>query len=1591
MRPPPQERPLKKEEALRLQGTRGNPLGCKQRLPEVPPLRLTLGPGIATSDIRRSPANGLPQIPRTSRVPLREEAYEHGVGLAPLWSQEGINLGEREVLLHLCTYRGPPKVPHGDPKRRLPTFSHGVPQVYRDIKHSDEPQNAVANVKDLSRAPIGHDGSAIGCSRGSREPKSSPSRQQHASGGNGAPELVSGARLRLNLESLYAASNTLKDRNGIGHPGPQCLGEGRRLTANEATAMRDYTLRLLQYSEWEAEKHSTSLAKQQRRGHLTARGSAVGASGSSTDRNDAHFKSETPRAARSLVKSLVHQLEARKIRCKAGGTVRHTGHLGGPMTHVPVFAGKEKEEDSAGSSSTGRPWAPLDSPIPEEKQTSASCSNTTGKVNTLQQCNSVSVKGEPKGGQGASEEPWRLEAHQLDAALHRGTPEKIVGSYLLGRTIGEGTFGKVKVGTHTLTGECVAVKVLEKDKLRAAEDAERVLREIHILRAVRHPHIIHLLEIVETASRLYLVMELASGGELFDFIVQRQRVDEPTARRLFRQILSGVEALHSMFICHRDLKPENLLLDSSMNIKIVDFGLSNLYRHKRMLVTACGSPSYAAPEIVQGKLYSPLAVDIWSCGVILYALLVGRLPFEESTTEGLYRRIISGHFGCPSHLSPEACSLLRGILHTTAAPARSGSSLHQPRYHLLCIKKRREEDAAASQAKQQQKQCLECPSPQNEALRSPRVKCPSVQGPDPAVKMRSEGASVALAKFALDSSSHKACQKRTDGVVTASRETAKPANAKERRNEPFNSQESLQRQVDQTRVRRQIQSIRQRPERLIYSCARPRSATGGQATGGKMLNLSAAPREPDHSMTAAAWQKQLPAVPHEHTAARALTQREKRLPYASHLRRSIPLPCDSLDAVEDNLLNSSQEKAQLQSSALPTDGGRSQDQMELLRDSMHSELEATQRLQEQECILSALRKQQAPTATQKDVSVRQNILQRGQGKPVQIKGAQSMQHDQVQPRADTLQTTQQLLHNILVRQHKQMREEHMQRFVGRLPNQLLNADQPACWPLMTRGSLPASTVPKPSLEKQKSSTRMLMSLLSPRCSVEHAILRSQAESQGARGSLTAAPLTAVLSPSKAGICRDSAACSGRGSSVRDPTGLTSTTQRDSTSGCAGPEAQARCSRGGNQKLPRRVPGGLIPTKPSTMVTQTPGRRLHTEERMQNRELNKTASRATHIPSLSLRATNKSSGTSSGTSSNNSAGISIRLSHNKGSTVIGPDDSSKTAKSLCPPTFTANGTSLESRPIGGSLTARNTFEKTDTAGARPGAVSGHGVPSGSAMGSNLSRLDSLREQTHPVSLRLLAVAKAKVGARRAASIQAQLSTRKQPCRNNVLPVQSHSRASTAASQGGVRGAIHSASKGAASPPVVQPSQQRSETADGMISTGLRTPYKPDNISTPAALGRMSTAKTPPVATRIPVRDAWVDINSLSERKNFEDSRSILRRIPSRPSVQGQAPHSQPDTRKRPSEGVIQAAGVNVNKDFRRGGSNFTSSSAAEAPGPSSDLRAVPLMCMRSSMPPLPLNEELKHKAGAPFCSAASGLAENILSYRPLGASPPGLLP
>jgi len=238
----------------------------------------------------------------------------------------------------------------------------------------------------------------------------------------------------------------------------------------------------------------------------------------------------------------------------------------------------------------------------------------------------------------------------------------VLSQYSLGKTLGIGAFGKVKLAVHGITHQKVAVKILNKGKIKHLEMAEKVRREINILKMCTHPHICRLYEVIDTPSDIFVIMEFVSGGELFDYIVSRGRLPPDEARHFFHQIVSGIEYCHYHKIVHRDLKPENLLIDADNNIKLADFGLSNVAHDGDFLRTSCGSPNYAAPEVISGNLYAGPEVDVWSCGVILYALLCGTLPFDDESIPNLFKKIKSGMYSLPSHLSQSSRDLILKML-----------------------------------------------------------------------------------------------------------------------------------------------------------------------------------------------------------------------------------------------------------------------------------------------------------------------------------------------------------------------------------------------------------------------------------------------------------------------------------------------------------------------------------------------------------------------------------------------------------------------------------------------------------------------------------------------------------------------------------------------------------------------------------------------------------------------------------------------------------------------------------------------------------------------------------------------------------------
>ncbi|XP_052182685.1 CBL-interacting serine/threonine-protein kinase 23-like isoform X2 [Diospyros lotus] len=247
----------------------------------------------------------------------------------------------------------------------------------------------------------------------------------------------------------------------------------------------------------------------------------------------------------------------------------------------------------------------------------------------------------------------------------RGGGSTRVGKYELGRTLGEGTFAKVKFARNTESGENVAIKILDKEKVLKHKMIGQIKREISTMKLIRHPNVIRMYEVMASKTKIYIVLEFVTGGELFDKIASEGRLKEDEARKYFQQLINAVDYCHSRGVFHRDLKPENLLLDASGVLKVSDFGLSALPQQVRedgLLHTTCGTPNYVAPEVINNKGYDGAKADLWSCGVILFVLLAGYLPFEDSNLVTLYKKIFKADFSCPPWFSSSAKKLIKRIL-----------------------------------------------------------------------------------------------------------------------------------------------------------------------------------------------------------------------------------------------------------------------------------------------------------------------------------------------------------------------------------------------------------------------------------------------------------------------------------------------------------------------------------------------------------------------------------------------------------------------------------------------------------------------------------------------------------------------------------------------------------------------------------------------------------------------------------------------------------------------------------------------------------------------------------------------------------------
>ncbi|OEL22234.1 CBL-interacting protein kinase 29 [Dichanthelium oligosanthes] len=241
----------------------------------------------------------------------------------------------------------------------------------------------------------------------------------------------------------------------------------------------------------------------------------------------------------------------------------------------------------------------------------------------------------------------------------------LLGRYELGGLLGRGASAKVYLARDLLTDQSVAIKSFPNPRAGGgAEEGRRpvaIEREAAILRRLRHRHVVRLHEILATRKKVHFVLDLAAGGELFSLVDASGRMTEDLARHYFRQLISAVRYCHARGVFHRDIKPENLLLDEAGDLKVADFGLGAVadgnLRH-----TLCGTPAYVAPEILSRKGYDPAKVDIWSCGVVLFVLAAGYLPFNDASLVNMYRKIYAGKFRCPSWFSPALRDLLRRVL-----------------------------------------------------------------------------------------------------------------------------------------------------------------------------------------------------------------------------------------------------------------------------------------------------------------------------------------------------------------------------------------------------------------------------------------------------------------------------------------------------------------------------------------------------------------------------------------------------------------------------------------------------------------------------------------------------------------------------------------------------------------------------------------------------------------------------------------------------------------------------------------------------------------------------------------------------------------
>ena len=242
---------------------------------------------------------------------------------------------------------------------------------------------------------------------------------------------------------------------------------------------------------------------------------------------------------------------------------------------------------------------------------------------------------------------------------------KQIGNYKLGEEIGSGAFGKVILGLHIITGEKVAIKILDKLILsQTPEDYELVKQELSILKIVKHKYIVQLYEILETPKHIFIIMEYCEGQDIMDYILTRGHLSEDESLKYFQQLINALYYLHCQNITHRDIKIDNLLLDKNLDLKLIDFGLSTKYSDDRLLTQPCGTVVYAAPEVLDCKEYHGMLADVWSSGIVLFGMLSGFLPFGDPDDEVNKKLILQGNIEMPKFFSPEVTDLLKHMLDT---------------------------------------------------------------------------------------------------------------------------------------------------------------------------------------------------------------------------------------------------------------------------------------------------------------------------------------------------------------------------------------------------------------------------------------------------------------------------------------------------------------------------------------------------------------------------------------------------------------------------------------------------------------------------------------------------------------------------------------------------------------------------------------------------------------------------------------------------------------------------------------------------------------------------------------------------------------